>query len=140
LRKLFQAVAVTHPYLTGVSGNSCEQRIVAESVTNRECRAPVLAVIGQGNVPACRMREKTHAVTNTEKRNVEVENSGFRFWCAVVVDTGRTARQHDPVRLERMDAFERRIERMHLAIDARFANPSGDQLGVLAAEIQNDEH
>ena len=42
--------------------------------------------------------------------------------------------------MHRADLFDREIVRMNFAVDVRLAHAAGDELRVLAAEIQNQDH
>jgi hypothetical protein len=42
--------------------------------------------------------------------------------------------------LELADAVERHVVGMNFAIDVRFPHPAGDQLRVLAAKVENENH
>src|SRR6185369_1404156 len=51
----------------------------------------------------------------------------------------RAAGKHDALRIERADELVADVERVDLAVDVRLAQPPGDQLGVLRAEIENED-
>jgi hypothetical protein len=58
----------------------------------------------------------------------------------VVVDAGGTARQHDAVGLETLDRLERHVERVDLAVNVLLADAARDQLRVLGAEVEDEDH
>ena len=53
--------------------------------------------------------------------------------------TGRTAGQDEGAGVELLDARGVGVERPDLAVDSGFAQPPGDQLRDLAAEIENQD-
>src|SRR4051812_47071895 len=84
------------------------------------------------------MRYKLHAVANAEDGNALVKQF-FRYSRRLLlVDAGRTSGQDDAFRAIREDARERDRARKDLRIDLRFADPARDQLGILRAEVEDE--
>ena len=57
-----------------------------------------------------------------------------------LVKAGRAAGQDDAARMQRANLLEREVIRMYLAIDLGLAHAAGDELRVLTAEIQDEDH
>ena len=89
--------------------------------------------------------EDVHAVADAEHRRrplpQHVQHLGpqasarRRF-----VDARRTAREDDALRLEPPDDVEPDVEGMDLAVDVQLAHAPRDQLRVLRAEVEDEDH
>src|SRR5262249_5439217 len=81
--------------------------------------------------------EQLHAVTDAEHRHAQLEHRRVGRRGAGGQGAGRSARQHDRLRVQLADARDRQGAGMDLAVDGLLADAARDQLGVLRAEIQN---
>src|SRR5262249_29648823 len=88
--------------------------------------------------------QDVHAVADPEHRrragSQELQNLRGRHRGVVGIDAGRTTRQDDALRLEPADGVEPDVERMDLAVHVQLADPTGDQLRVLRAEVEDQDH
>src|SRR5258707_14474394 len=84
------------------------------------------------------MREPLHSVADAEHRDAERENGWIAFGSWRVVDGAGSAGEHDAAWLKLADFIERRSARENGGEDLLFADAAGDELSVLAAEIEND--
>src|SRR5581483_10752640 len=131
------AVAVAHPDSLLALVDSLEQRIAP--VDNQRGRA-VLASARAGAAGAQMLRDHVKPVADAEHGASDVQHLGRNIRRAGLVEARRTTRQNDPARAHRADLLGREIVWMNLAIGARLAHAASDELRVLAAEIQNQDH
>ena len=80
------------------------------------------------------------AVEGLELHLVRERTLAFGQRRAFVVNARRSAREYDAARRKSAGRVGREIERMYLAVDSRFSDPTRDELSVLAAEIQDEDH
>src|SRR4051812_32089109 len=81
-----------------------------------------------------------HSVANTEDRNVELlkeirSHTGSSFIC----HARWSAREDHALRPPCQDLIDAQVKRMDLAINSLLANAPRDQLGILRAEIENED-
>jgi hypothetical protein len=100
-------------------------------VVDHQIRRPVLTRRGARHHPAVLLRQHAHAVANPKQRHAEPREPRIRQRRVVLIHTRRPAGEHDPLRLHRLDALQRQVERMQLAVHARLADAAGDELRVL---------
>ena len=93
----------------------------------------------RGDAAAERMRHQLHAVADAEHRPPKRVDFGVACRRARFRHALRSARQDDPDRVAFADLFHRRVGRPHFRIHRQLAESSSDQLGVLRAEIENDD-
>src|SRR5215213_3747670 len=79
-----------------------------------------------------------HPVTDAEHRNAELEQLLAERRGALGIDRGRAAREHQALRPAFLYPLERRVVRQQLAEDPALADAPRDQLGVLAAEVEDE--
>ena len=80
------------------------------------------------------------AVADAEDRHAEREDLGRRARAALLGDAGRAAGEDHRLRAEgAQEAGVDCLERVDLAVDPGLAEPPGDQLGDLAAEVDDQE-
>src|SRR5262249_9045874 len=80
-----------------------------------------------------------HAIADSEDWYIEVLYRLLHARRATVIHRGRTTRQDDPARRELADEPVGNVVGMELAVDVRFAHATRDQLGVLGAEIEDED-
>ena len=86
------------------------------------------------------LRDHVQAVTDSEHRTAKIEHLVGDIRRILLVETGRSAGKNYPARIHRADFFGREVERMDFAIHVGFAHAARNQLRVLAAEIENQDH
>ena len=104
-----------------------------------DLRVSELAVIGGLDLASELRRHRLHAVADTEHRHSELE---YRVRGAVagrLVDRFGAAGEDDALRGEGAEPFRVDVERVDLGVHARLAHPPGDELGVLRAEVEDDD-
>ena len=102
--------------------------------------AAVFAAFGGGNFSAERVRHPLHAVANAEHRDAEVEHGRVAVRSVFIVDRANgAAGKDDADGLERADFVELRGAREHGGENLLFADAAGDELRVLAAEVEDDD-
>ena len=100
-------------------------------------RRPELAVGGGFDFPAELGGHGLHAIANSEHRNAHRKCAARRLGPLRFVNGLGAAGQDDGARLESLDLRRIRIPGVDLRIHAQFTHAAGDQLGVLRAEIEN---
>ncbi len=133
------AFATESPWLiqVGLVGRLVgEQRAAVGDVHRRRA---VLPLAGLGDLAAELLRDHLEAVADAEHRHPELEDGRVEAGRARLVDAGRAAAEHDADRVLRGDLGRRHGVRHDLAVHVRLADPAGDQLRVLRAEV-DDEH
>src|SRR5262245_59469643 len=80
-----------------------------------------------------------HAVADAEDGHTEIPHRLPRARRTAVIHRGWTARQDDPARHELADEPDGNVVGMKLAVDVRLAHATRDQLGVLSAEIEDED-
>ena len=106
---------------------------------NLDARVAVFAVGAGLHRAAERLRGELHAVADAQNRNAEVEQGGVAERGALFEDAVRSARENDAGRHPRAQGVGGRVEADDLRVDVLLADPAGDELGVLRAEIQNGD-
>src|SRR6185437_14933449 len=81
-----------------------------------------------------------HSVADSQHGASNAQHFGRDIRRISLVETGWAAGKDDAARPHRTNLLEREIERMNLAINLRLADTAGDQLRVLAAEVENQDH
>ena len=131
-------VAVAHPDLVGLA-------LVPEAVEedalagNLDIGAAELAIVRRRDAAAELVRHGLLAVADGEDGHAGVEEMLRRAGAVLPHYRGGAAGEDDPLGLEPLERLVGAVERRDLAIDARFAHPPGDQLGHLAAEIDDED-
>src|SRR5208282_4731540 len=86
------------------------------------------------------LRDHIQAVADSEHRTAQIEHLIGDIRRILLVETGRSAGKNYPARIHRADFFGRQVERMDFAIHAGLAHAARNQLRVLAAEIEDQDH
>ena len=114
-------------------------RSLSSSMTSS--RRTVFAPVGARRLAAESHVDETHAVADAEKRHRQLQIARREtFGRVVLVNARRSAGKDDSFGLERVNFFQRDVERMDLAVNLGLADAAGDQLGVLRTEIENENH
>ncbi len=100
----------------------------------------VLAGVSAGAVGAEMLRDDVHAVADAEHGDAEVEDFVGEVGRAGIVEAGGTTGKDNAAGLQRADFLEGKVIGMDLAIDASLADAPSDELGVLAAKVENQDH
>ncbi len=137
-RQGLDAVAMAHPHLLAraLLPHPFEERAAVDDV---EEGAPELAMVGGQDAAAQLRAHQLLAIADAEHRHAHLEHLLGRERRRLFVHRGRTARQDDALRRERGELFLAHVEGMDLAIDAALAQPPRDELGHLAAEIEDED-
>ena len=112
---------------------------LASAVGECQLGAPELTGLGALHAATELVDHRLHAVTDAKHRDVELHELRAKGGGALRVHGGGPAREHERQRRALADAVEIGVVREHLGEDAALPDPPGDELGVLAAEVQ-DEH
>ena len=134
-RHFVDAVAVRHPDAL-LRLEPREQAAVPRGQGN--LRAAVLAHARRHDAAAEHLGHPLHAVADAEDRNAKPQQFRIGLWRVFLVDAVRTAREHDADGLASPNLVHGQVERVDLAVDPELPHPSCDQLGVLAAEVEDE--
>ena len=100
---------------------------------------PVFGLFARPDLPAEEMGHQLGAIADPEDRLAEFEDLFIDGGGAFEVDGIRAAGEDDPFDLGVFEAGEVMVKRDDFRIDLALTDAPGDQLVVLAAEIQNDD-
>jgi hypothetical protein len=87
------------------------------------------------DLAAEKLREELHAEADAQHRHAERKEGLVRQRRLRLINRGRPAGQNNPARFQRRNFRCGRVERDDGGIDAALADPPGDDLRVLRAEI-----
>ena len=91
------------------------------------------------DVPAELVGHELGAVADAQDGDAPVPDGRVGPGGIRVVDRHRAARQDDRPRAAALDLLPRRVVGQQLRIDVELADPPRDQLGELAAEVEDDD-
>ena len=136
LGRLLDVIPVTHPRRHRlVSRESGEQ---PARLQHFHLCAPVLTPICPYHLPALDVGDQLHSVTDAEDRS-DVEDGGIGERDVVAVDRVGSAAEDYSGWLPLADPLNGSTRRVDLGIHPRFADPPGDQLRELGAEIDDED-
>ena len=101
--------------------------------------AAVLAVGGALDTAAELVGHHLHAVADPQHRDPQLEQLRRGAGRPLFIDALRAAREDQPQGPAAADLLHGEVERMDLAIDPALAHPAGDELGELAAEVEDQD-
>ena len=126
---------MAHPH-PAARGQPAEERAPG---LRREDRLPVLAVARALHLPAQHVAHQLHAVADAHHRHPELEEARVAPGSAALVDAVGTAGEHDASRAAPGQGIGPRSRRQDLGVDLHLPQPAGDELGVLRAEIEDED-
>ena len=131
-------VAMAHPDLVLLARlpQPVEQRRLADDLDEG---AAELALVGRRDPAAQLLGHRLLAVADGEDRHAGVEEMLRRARAVVPHHRRRPAGEDDALGLQPLERLVGAVERRDLAIDAGLAHPPGDELGHLAAEIDDQD-
>src|SRR5690606_16829005 len=83
--------------------------------------------------------DELHAVADAEHGDTQLEDLGVDRGRAVLEDARGTAGEDDRRGLQRLDGGDAHRARVDLTVDAELADAPGDELRVLAAEVEDED-
>ena len=104
-----------------------------------DLRISELAVIGSLDLPSELRRHRLHAVADAKHRHPKLEHRIRRTVARRLVDRFGAPGEDDALRREGAEPFRVDVERVNLGVHVRLAHPPGDELGVLRAEVEDDD-
>ena len=133
LRRRDDGVAMAHPddLLLGQAGEE-------GAATAVELRLAELGGAGARDLAAQLQREQLGAVADAERRDPELEEGLVDPRGALGVDRGRAAGEDQRGRVPRPHLVDAERVRHELRVDTCVADAAGDQLRVLAAEVEHE--
>ncbi len=130
-------VAVRHPHRgVGAGGEPLEQPLPLQDL---DVRPPVFPLARLAHFAAREMSQQLHAVADAEHRNAQIEQRGVRGRGVRIVDGAGAAREDDPRGGKGADPLDVSRRRVDLAVDVSLADPPGDQLRVLRAQVHDQD-
>ena len=129
---------MAHPHLVGLAlgPKAVEQCTVVDDLDER---APELAIVGRRDPAAELMGHRLLAVADAEDRQPAVEKMLRRARALIPHHRARSAGQDYALGLKPLEGFVCGVERDDFRIDAGFADAPRDQLGNLAAEVDDKD-
>ena len=80
-----------------------------------------------------------HTVADSQDRDPRFIQGRINPGRVIIVDTGRATGKNNTDRFTGQDVRQGHIPRDNLGIDMAFANAAGNQLGILSAEVQDED-
>ena len=127
---------MAHPHLLVLRLGRAEEQAVTLDV---QVGAPVLAPAGVGHLAAELQGHELGAVADAEDGDAEVVDRGVEAGCPLDVDRLRAAREDQAGRRPLGDLGRGDRVGDDLAVDVGFPDPPGDELGVLRAEVDDED-
>ena len=132
---LVDLIAVAHPHL-GRRRHSAKQWVCGGDLAGSTAVFPRRRL---ADPPTEGVAGQLHPVTDAEDRDAETEQPWITSRRPLLVHTRRPAGEDDPPRSHVANAVCREVVPNDLAEDVLLAHPSGDELGVLRAEVEDDD-
>jgi len=133
-------VAVAHPGLKAL-WQTLEEWIWLEHLYLRET---VLPFGGPGDFAPMGPGQKLHPVADAQNRDAGlpqvVQKPGRQLGRAFLIRAGGAAGKDHPARLLGQECLLRHMEGQDLGVDFQFPEPAGDELGVLRAVVEDQNH
>ena len=129
---------MAHPGDAGL-GQTLEER--ADSIEERLGLAvlPGGVVLGLGDFAAQSVGDELAAVANAQNGHAPGKDLGIHMGGLLQIDGVGAAGEDDADGVHGLQLAEGRGKRLDFAIDIAFTDAAGDQLVILAAEIQNND-
>ncbi len=142
-RHLGDLVTVAHPHVEAeqavgvdVVFDAVQQAALADDV---DAGIAELAQVGTLDLASQLLGHGLHAVADTEHRHAKIEHRLRAARAVGLVHRLRSAGKDHALRRECADRLIVHVERMKLAVHADLAHAAGDQLGVLGAEVEDQD-
>src|SRR5438094_608821 len=119
----------------------CSSAAVTEelrSILDVQHAGAVLASSGEHDLAAKVMRHQHQSVTNSQDGNAKRKNLWVHLWSAFVVNARGPAGKDDPLRFCCGDFSSRRVEANNFRINLTLTDSPRYDLGVLRAEIEDE--
>ena len=139
LRHLFHIVAVAHPR-NALGRQTAEQLAVRVEIRLRLAVLPGGILRGRHNAAAQIVGQELAAVANAEDGNPQLENLRVRLRGRGIIHAVGTAGKDNADGVQRLDFLKGCGIGLDLAVYAAFPDAAGNELVILAAEIQNKNH
>ena len=135
LGRALDSIAVAHPHDL-VLGGAVEQ---AGTLSNSGLGMPVLAGARATHGAAERVGHRLETVADPQDRHPGLENRGIDRRCALLVHGGRAAGQDDGGGFLGEHVRHAHGVRDNLGVDVSLAHTARDQLGILRAEVDDED-
>ena len=134
-RQPLDRIAVAHPdRLLGLQTG--EESI---ALGHRDDGRPELLAAEGHDLAAERLGHQVQAIADAQDRHAAGPERRVGMGRARFVDAGRSAGENDRRRLAGGDLTPRGVEGQQLRVDVQLADAAGDELAVLAAEVEDDD-
>ena len=132
-RQLNHLISMAHP--AGVVRLRVRQN--GAEMIHPDMHQAVFPLFRCGNLSAQHMPHQLHAVANAEDRDAQLKDFLRASRRVRIQHAGRAAAEDDSHGRNLADGFQGRIAGQNLGVNVMLPHPAGDQLGILSAEIQN---
>ena len=126
-------IAVAHPY-SGLFGNAFKEGAAAVAI---KISMAVFMLFRLRYFAAQFLSHELHAVADAQNRYSCFEHAGIHLGCIFCIDTGWTAGENNALRILGKDFLSALVVWQDFAVNAAFADTPCDELGVLAAKVNN---
>ena len=133
VRELCCGIGVTHPAHALIAESLEEVGVIVE-VDNGPS---ILLHMWTLDFPSERLDRNLKSVADPEHGNVKAENLFFALGCIWVVDACGAAREDYGSRCLGPNLTDSSVPRQELRIDFALSDPSGYEVGILSAEVQD---
>ncbi len=106
---------------------------------DRDVRRAVLALAGRQDVTTELASHELGSVTDAQDRDAPAPDGGVGLGGVVVVDGIGAAAEDDRLRAAAFQFLVRGVVREQLGVDVELAHSASDELGELAAEVEDDD-
>jgi len=104
-----------------------------------EFAGSVFAAAGPFDDPTEIVGDELHPIANPQDGDAQLKDGWIDLGSFARIDAGRSPRKNDPLGLGGADLGGFGAVGENFGIDPAFADPTGDDLGVLGAKIKNDD-
>ncbi len=136
VRERRNGISMAHP-AGGADSDPFKQ---TSEIANPELGKTVFPFFRPRNSASKGVNHELHAVTDPQNRHAEIKYCGVDAGAVFFINARRPSGQDDSLWLEGSQGVHVDAGRFDLTIDAVFPHPAGDQLIVLGAEINDDDH
>ena len=133
-RRLFDIIVVAHPADRG--GLNIRKHLAG--IVHKNLRLAVLALRCAADVTTQQVHHQLAAVADAQNRHAPVEDLRVDRGGILQINAVGATGKDDALGVLRLDERQIRLVGIDFTVDIVFADAAGDQLVVLAAEIQND--
>ena len=135
-RRRVHMIAVAHPYRGLLP---CPKSLEQAAALDSEVGPAVFAPAGAGDISTGEMSQQLHSVAEAQHRRAQLEQLGVGGGNTLAIDRIGSAREDDSLGLPLANPVHRAGRGMDLTVHVSLPHPSGNELSVLGAEIDDQD-